>query len=226
MSSCQVCHVDISQRKKYCDSCKLEKRRKDCRYYKAQNREKISAYNHEWKMTHKSEVSDYNKQYEEKNKETLRPKKTAYHKARLTYDPVFKAAHTLRSRLNKFIKRDFRNKTTEDLLGCTYEDFVIWMEYRFTDGMTMQNHGSLWAIDHVIPCSRFDLSDPDELHKCFHWSNTQPMISTENSAKGNTTDLSEQREQLVQIEEFLEECGHLLSDKATTLTYDRFAYIN
>jgi hypothetical protein len=51
-------------------------------------------------------------------------------------------------------------------------------------GMTMENYGSAWHIDHTIPCRAFDLSRIDEAQRCFHFSNLTPMWATENMRKG------------------------------------------
>ena len=50
--------------------------------------------------------------------------------------------------------------------------------------MTWDNHG-LWEIDHKIPCDAFDLTNPEEQKKCFHYTNLQPLIKQENRTKSN-----------------------------------------
>ena len=50
--------------------------------------------------------------------------------------------------------------------------------------MTLENYGK-WHIDHIKPVTRFDLTKPNELEKCFHYSNLQPMWAEENIKKGN-----------------------------------------
>jgi len=40
-----------------------------------------------------------------------------------------------------------------------------------------------WEIDHIMPVSSFDLTDPEEVKKCFHWSNLQPLKWQDNAAK-------------------------------------------
>jgi len=42
---------------------------------------------------------------------------------------------------------------------------------------------SLIHIDHIIPCKSFDLSDPKQQVKCFHYTNLQPLWSYENLFK-------------------------------------------
>jgi len=34
------------------------------------------------------------------------------------------------------------------------------------------------------PCASFDLADPEEQKKCFHWTNLQPLWALDNIRKG------------------------------------------
>ena len=49
--------------------------------------------------------------------------------------------------------------------------------------MNWENYG-VWHIDHIIPCARFDLSDPGQQKICFHYTNLQPMWGEDNLKKG------------------------------------------
>ena len=40
-------------------------------------------------------------------------------------------------------------------------------------------------IDHIRPCASFDLTDPVEQRKCFHFSNLQPLWAYDNHVKGD-----------------------------------------
>jgi hypothetical protein len=50
--------------------------------------------------------------------------------------------------------------------------------------MTRENHG-IWHIDHITPCTAFDLTDPEQQKKCFHYTNLQPLWASDNIRKGN-----------------------------------------
>jgi hypothetical protein len=72
-----------------------------------------------------------------------------------------------------------------ELLGCTVQEAREHLEKQFKEGMTWENHGLYgWHIDHIIPCASFDLTDPDQQKKCFHYTNLQPLWAKENLIKG------------------------------------------
>lgn len=75
--------------------------------------------------------------------------------------------------------------TTIKLLGCSFSFFKKYFELKFKDGMTW-NHvlsGEI-HIDHIKPCSKFDLSKKGEQEKCFHYTNLQPLWGRDNLIKG------------------------------------------
>ena len=49
--------------------------------------------------------------------------------------------------------------------------------------MTWKNYGE-WHIDHIKPCSKFNLTDEEEQKKCFNYKNLQPLWASENTSKG------------------------------------------
>ena len=60
------------------------------------------------------------------------------------------------------------------------------MESKFTEGMSWENQGKNgWHIDHKKPCSKFDLSKPEEQKKCFHFTNLQPLWWEDNLKKSD-----------------------------------------
>ncbi len=58
--------------------------------------------------------------------------------------------------------------------------------------MTWENYGQ-WHIDHIIPCSFFDLTNDKQQKMCFNYRNLQPMWSQDNISKNNriTTNILE-----------------------------------
>ena len=99
--------------------------------------------------------------------------------------------HILRSRLCSALKGKTKSKSTLKLLGFTILKLKQHLENQFKKGMNWSNYGNgwygmgmeEWHIDHIRPCASFDLSKPEEQHKCFNYTNLQPLWAKENLEK-------------------------------------------
>ena len=123
------------------------------------------------------------KRYRKKN----RTKLTQHYLNRRRTDFNFKILTLLRGRITKALKGYNKYSTTVELLGCSTDELWTHLESKFTEGMTKENHGE-WHVDHIIPCSSFDLTDPEQQAKCFHYTNLQPLWALDNIKKGQKCD--------------------------------------
>ena len=62
------------------------------------------------------------------------------------------------------------------------------IESQFTDSMSWDNHGQMynpdaWQIDHIIPIGSFDFNIEENFIKAFHYTNTQPLMSSDHIEK-------------------------------------------
>lgn len=74
------------------------------------------------------------------------------------------------------------------LIGCSISELKGYLENLFSDGMSWDNRGMYgWHIDHVKPCASFDLTNEEEVKKCFHYTNLQPLWARDNFVKGSKT---------------------------------------
>lgn len=110
-------------------------------------------------------------------------------KIRYATDLGYRSGTMLRARLSKATSAQGVHKisTTMSLLGCPPIWLEIYLASLFKPGMTWENQGSVWHIDHIKPCAKFDLSCPEEQQKCFHWTNLQPLFAQENFKKSDAT---------------------------------------
>lgn len=108
-------------------------------------------------------------------KEALRKKKRRHGSIKV------RIIDALRGRVYASLKNEntFKNTKTEELIGCNFIDVIEHLENQFTPQMTWQNYGKYgWHIDHIIPCTNFDLTKEEEQRKCFHYSNLRPLWAT------------------------------------------------
>lgn len=100
-------------------------------------------------------------------------------------------AATYRDRILHALRRQSIDKkcfSSVSVVGCSWEELIIYLESKFADGMNWNNHGrgiDKWHVDHIIPCSHFDLSKYEEVRKCFHYTNTRPLWETDNLNKND-----------------------------------------
>ena len=74
-----------------------------------------------------------------------------------------------------------KDSTSLDLLGCDAVKAKEHIQSQFTKGMSWENYGN-WDIDHIKPCSAFDLTNPDDQKQAINYKNLQPSWSTPASA--------------------------------------------
>ena len=119
-----------------------------------------------------------------------RATRNAWTRNKRATDPQAKLANNMRNRLNHALRLfSQRGKAIEEL-GCTIEELVAHLERLWAPGMTWQNRGPIhatdrrWQIDHVKPTCAFDLTDPEQVRACAHYTNLQPLWAKANVAKG------------------------------------------
>lgn len=180
----------------------LEKRTqilKQKKLYREKNKEKIKIKLADWYQKNKEEQKCKVKLYRENNKESLDEKKKVYvsqnmesvrkrqraWRRKAYKDNIhYKLSVITRSRLRVALKKRQLTGQTIKLLGCSIDNLEIYLESRFTDDMSWDNHGMYgWHIDHKIPLNSFDLSDGEQLKLACHYTNLQPLWCTDNWKK-------------------------------------------
>ena len=84
----------------------------------------------------------------------------------------------------KMALKKSKNKKSIEYLGCNIETFKKHLEQKFVEGMSWENYGKIWHIDHIIPIS-YKNPSLDEVIQRLHYLNTQPLWASENISKGN-----------------------------------------
>lgn len=114
-------------------------------------------------------------------------------------DPNSKLIRDVRSRIWSGLES--KKLHTVEYLGCTFPDYKRWL-MQYSPEFTMENRGTVWHIDHVIPLSHFDMDDPAQQLIAFNWRNTAPLLAQENLAKNNRIVPSQIEQHLSKLNEY------------------------
>lgn len=158
-----------------------ERLREYNRLFYLRNQEKAKERTRLWRKNHYDWAVNSVRSYKKRNRSVV----TAAELARRRRDPLYRIRCQLRSRLWGALKSQGlrKSKKTMERIGCDLPFLRCWLELDFRDGMTWENYGKVWHIDHILPCASFDLSDPEQQKECFNYKNLQALPAKENLSK-------------------------------------------
>jgi len=194
---------DSSKKDKLCCWCKGCQKKKTTEWYQGDNKIKrkrnVNEYYHQNKETllpkmreyatsaHRIEATKQHKrEWYARNKNKAMQSANIRKKERRRTEPNFRLRESISSRIRAAIKNGSKSSQTLELLGCTIPELREHLETKFQTGMSWDNYGIKgWHVDHIRPCSSYNLSDPDQQRECFNHTNLQPLWATENLEKGD-----------------------------------------
>lgn len=179
MKKCVFCGNNHNKDSSFCTvSCKNKKWYQDNKEHKRQyysnNKEKITARELEYTATGARKIKNRN-WYEKSGKQYYAQKRL---------DVNYRITKNLRTRLWKAIKNNQKIGSAIKDLGCSIEEFKVYMSKQFTEDMTWDNYGE-WHVDHIRPLASFDLSNKEELAIACNFNNLQPLWAIDNILKSN-----------------------------------------
>lgn len=149
------------------------------------NREAAREAQRRWIKNNPSAVREIKRRWYDQNPDY----NPAYYKKRYAEDPAYALALVTRARVNQALRAAVGNpgkaRPSMDLLGCSAEDYRVYLEGLFEPGMSWDNWSpDGWHVDHVRPLASFDLSTEEGQRAAFHFTNTRPLWSKANLSKG------------------------------------------
>jgi hypothetical protein len=102
-----------------------------------------------------------------------------------TVQNLSKLKNRLRLNLRSRMRKLNISIQLQRVLGLSIAELICYLESKWSDGMSWDNYGSYWHIDHILPISVFNLNDPREVATCFNYKNLQPLTAQDNMRKGN-----------------------------------------
>lgn len=131
-----------------------------------------------WNSSNKEKVANYNRKNLEKTALYLAEKRKN--------DPKYRMQYNLQCR-TLIAMRPYKgtpNGNTKGMwnnIGITRKQLYVHIENQFTEGMTWDNYGTAWELDHIIPCC--SATSADEVHALNHYTNLRPLSPTDNMKK-------------------------------------------
>jgi hypothetical protein len=102
------------------------------------------------------------------------------------------------------MRRLYSSKTPSkqiiNLIGCDKESFVEHINKYLLDGMTFENFGKVWGLDHIVPVDLFNFDDLNDLKLCYNFLNIMPMFNDDNRLKGASVHFSIEKLNLLRTE--------------------------
>jgi predicted DNA-binding transcriptional regulator AlpA len=170
-----------------------EERLKKAREYRIKNRKNINNYAEKYRGNNIELLRQRDKNYRIKNREQyLGLSRKKYYKY-MKENPNFKIRTYLGHRLYAVLdrKNNVKKSSIMKYLGCSIEELKKYLENKFRDGMSWGNYSKTgWHVDHIRPCASFDLTKEEEIYKCFHYTNLQPLWAKENMIKSDNYDIN------------------------------------
>lgn len=176
-NSCKIC------RKKYNNSPARKKQRKE---YLQKNKKEKSQY-----AKTLMQITEVKERYAKVRKENYpkhKIKSNARKRERKKNDRIFWLKCKLRLDVYRILKENGfkKNLKTEQMIGCTAEEFEKHIITQWKPWMNWDNYGKYngelnfgWDLDHIIPLSSAK-GDEEKLIKLFHYTNYQPLCSYDN----------------------------------------------
>lgn len=99
-------------------------------------------------------------------------------------NPLVRMANSMRRSIRRYLDAGQKGEMSSfEIIGCSKDDLRKHLESKFRDGMTWQNYGKHWHIDHIVPL--ISAKSSDEIKRLCHWTNLQPLTAFENISKGS-----------------------------------------
>lgn len=164
--------------------------------YRKDHLEEKRIYDHARYVANPGAVIDRVKKYAKQNREQCNKRARLYRLAHPEQRAVTKHRYYEKHKeeyiLRKHVRRVMdalelpKDHPSRAYIGCSPQFLRGWLESQFQPGMTWENYGTVWNIDHVVPFSWWDIRNhPNHAFEASHYSNLRPISVMDNLAKNN-----------------------------------------
>ena len=102
-------------------------------------------------------------------------------------DPRYRVSNGFSRSVRRGLKSGKGGVSWTVMVGYSVGQLMEHLEAQFSQGMTWENYGNEWHIDHILPVSSFSFSScsDNDFKKCWSLSNLRPMWAIDNLKKGS-----------------------------------------
>lgn len=176
-----------------------DKKRKAAREWYLKNPEKVKESRERWANANPDKVKERIRRWAKNNPEKVAERARMWRERnpvvarevnrrgsmKIWNSPAGRLSGILSSAIRRTLKGAKSRRHWEDIVGYSCEQLRAHIERQFHSGMTWENHGKVWEIDHIIPIKVFNFQDIDHQDFKRAWSlkNLQPLLVHENRRK-------------------------------------------
>lgn len=103
------------------------------------------------------------------------------------YSEILREKARLLQEFRRYITFKSSNGMIREYIGADVGFIREWLSNMFIDGMTWENYGSVWVVDHIVPFRMFDMFNQEDLKICWNYRNLMPLSDADNLKKqGNS----------------------------------------
>jgi hypothetical protein len=194
------------------------------KHWREKNKEHLQNYNIEWREKNKEYSIWYKRQYYQVNRDIFLQKAKEYRlisksrradyqsrpeikqrrnelmRQRRSNDGCFRLIDAFSTNFNDWVKRT-NTKNVFRNLNYSRDELISYITSQFVEGMSWDNYGSYWDLDHKRPKSSFKLTTDSKLNlelieKCWSLENLRPLWKDLNITKFNQWDGTETNESI------------------------------
>ena len=200
--TCRACERELpiesfptDKRKKYCKSYRC----KDCKRSYTQSYWRIESVKQRESLRRKTDPkyidARKNRQRIYRSPRNVAPevkeRRNKQKRENRANSPMLRVHESMSARMRHDLKSGKCGNSLNDVmihvLGYDFVKLKNHLEKKFKEGMSWDNYGSVWHIDHVIPATVFNFQSiyDYDFQRCWSLKNIQPLWSEDNLKKGS-----------------------------------------
>lgn len=141
-----------------------------------------SAYTKQYAKDNREKVLAIKRAYNSRNNDRINEARRASRAEKFKNDHIAHMSHRIRGLVTTALRAKGKKKSsrTEEILGCTIEQFIVHLEKQFCKGMSWENRRK-WHIDHILPMA--SAKTEEDVIKLNHFTNLRPLWAKDNLEK-------------------------------------------